>query len=73
MTYRKSGLLTPVVVLNARLEAWLISQIRYPVAARLCKLAAYGALTAEGSVQAGGGEGTDGAGIGAWEIICFKL
>ena len=31
---------------------------------RLCNLAAQGALTAEGSVQAGGGEGTDGAGIG---------
>ena len=31
---------------------------------RLCNLAAQGALTAEGSVQAGGGEGTNGAGIG---------
>src|SRR6478752_7227712 len=31
---------------------------------RLCNLAAQGALNAQGSVQAGGGEGTDGAGIG---------
>ena len=31
---------------------------------RLCNLAAQSALTAEGRVQAGGGEGTDGAGIG---------
>jgi hypothetical protein len=30
---------------------------------RLCNLAAQGTLTAKGSVQAGGGERTDGAGI----------
>src|ERR1700730_12319386 len=31
---------------------------------RLCNLVAQGALTAKGSVQAGGGEGTNRAGIG---------
>ena len=39
----------------------------------MCNLAAQSALAAEGSVQAGGGEGTDGAGKEQWEIIYFKL
>jgi hypothetical protein len=40
---------------------------------RLCNLAAQGSLPAKGSVQAGSGEGADGAGIGtAGEIIYFK-
>src|SRR5436190_1660220 len=40
---------------------------------RLCNLAAQGTLNAEASVQAGGGAGTNRAGIGPWEIIYFKL
>ena len=40
---------------------------------RLCNLAAQSALSAEGRVQAGGGEGTDGRESEPWEIIYFKL
>jgi hypothetical protein len=39
----------------------------------LCNLAAQGALAAQGSVQAGGGEGTTGRETEPWEIIYFKL
>jgi hypothetical protein len=39
----------------------------------LCTLAAQGTLTAEGSVQAGGGEGTHGRESEPWEIIYYKL
>jgi hypothetical protein len=39
----------------------------------LCNLAAQSAVAAKGSVQAGSGERTDGAGDGTWEIIYFKL
>src|SRR5450755_374267 len=40
---------------------------------RLCNLAAQGALAAEGSVQAGGGEGTYGAGIGTMGDYLLQL
>jgi hypothetical protein len=40
---------------------------------RLCNLAAQSAFTAEGSVQAGSGEGLTGRESEPWEIIYFKI